>query len=230
MTEPAFTLFGTSVSLLEAAAFVLALAGVVASIVERAITWPLNIAASALYGVLFAATQLPGQAALQAVFIAVSVYGWVQWRRDGAGAAHAPGAPAAPSTRSAAPAAALPIARLTAADRWRAAALWLLGWALLAALLARSSAAPVLEALPTAGSLLGQWLLARKCLETWPTWVLVNGASVVLFAGQGLLLTAALYALLAVLALLGAWRWAASVPHPRRALFPPWPIRFASSR
>ena len=43
----------------------------------------------------------------------------------------------------------------------------------------------------------GQLLLARKCLENWPTWLGVNLVSVALFAHKGLWLTAVLYALFA---------------------------------
>lgn len=208
MTEPAFTLLGSPVTWLELAAFALALACVAASILERVITWPLTIASSALYGWLFAASHLLAQAALQAVFAAVAVYGWWAWRR---GDVQAPAA-----TRSTA----LPVARLDVTGRWLALAAWLLGWAAIAALLLQTadSDAPVLEALPTAGSLLGQWLLARKCLEAWPVWVLVNVVSVALFAGQGLLLTAALYAIFAAMALAGWRRWAAQASRAPRAI------------
>ena len=51
-----------------------------------------------------------------------------------------------------------------------------LHWPLLGWLLSRvtDSDVPYLDALPTVGSVVGQYLLARKWLENWPAWVAVN--------------------------------------------------------
>ena len=67
---------------------------------------------------------------------------------------------------------------------------------------------PWWDALPTTGSVAGQWLLGRKYVENWPVWVAVNVISMGLFAWKGLWLTVLLYGLFAVLALVGwrAWR------------------------
>jgi nicotinamide mononucleotide transporter len=67
---------------------------------------------------------------------------------------------------------------------------------------------PWWDAFPTAGSLIGQWLLGRQYVENWPTWVAVNFVAVALFAYKGLWLTAGLYALFALLALAGWRSWA----------------------
>ena len=50
--------------------------------------------------------------------------------------------------------------------------------------------------------------LARKRLDNWPVWLAVNLVSVLLFSVKGLWLTAALYALFAVLSLAGWRAWA----------------------
>jgi nicotinamide mononucleotide transporter len=67
---------------------------------------------------------------------------------------------------------------------------------------------PYLDALPTAGSVAGQFLLGRKLIENWLVWLAVNVFSVGLFAYKGLWLTALLYALFAALSVAGwrAWR------------------------
>jgi nicotinamide mononucleotide transporter len=43
--------------------------------------WPLAIASSLLYALLFADSKLYGEASLQLFFVAVSIWGWWQWRR-----------------------------------------------------------------------------------------------------------------------------------------------------
>jgi nicotinamide mononucleotide transporter len=67
---------------------------------------------------------------------------------------------------------------------------------------------PWWDAFPTAASVLGQWLLGRKYVENWPTWVVVNSVSIGLFAYKGLWLTVLLYAVFVVMSLAGwrAWR------------------------
>mgnify|MGYP000918107264 CR=1 FL=1 len=69
-------------------------------------------------------------------------------------------------------------------------------------------------AFPTAGSLVGQWLLGRKYIENWLAWLGVNLVSVGLFAFKGLWLTVLLYALFVLLSVIGwrAWRRLAVQP------------------
>ena len=196
---PAFHWLGSDVSWLELVAMVLALLMVWCNLRVNVLAWPLAIVSSALYGVLFLHIKLYGEAALQLVFIAVSVYGWWQWLRG----TLASGEP-------------LRVRRLSRDQGWRALALTLAAWPLLGLLLAHATDndVPYLDALPTVGSLLGQYLLARQWVDNWPVWLLVNVVSVGLFASKGLWLTALLYALFALLALLGWRAWARLAAQP----------------
>ncbi len=189
----AFSLFGTPVSWLEIVAFGLSIGMVVCNMRVDPRAWPLAIAASLLYGLLFADSKLYGEAGLQVVFVLVAAWGWWQWRygtQDGATP--------------------LVVRHLARPDQLKLFALTLAAWPLLGALLdhATDSDVPYLDAFPTTFSLAGQWLLGRKYVENWPTWVLVNLASVGLFAVKGLWLTVVLYALFLVLAVLGWRAWA----------------------
>ena len=86
----------------------------------------------------------------------------------------------------------------------------LAAWPLLGLFLARltDSPLPYWDAFPTVASLLGQWLLARKYEENWPTWIVVNAVSVVLFGIKGYWLTVILYAGFIPMSVIGwrAWR------------------------
>ncbi len=64
---------------------------------------------------------------------------------------------------------------------------------------------PWWDAFPTAGSLIGQWLLGRKYVENWAAWVVVNVVSVALFAYKGLWLTVVLYLVFIAMSFIG-WR------------------------
>lgn len=189
----AFTLFGSPVTWLEIAAFWIAIAMVFANFRVHPVAWPLAIASSLMYGLLFADSKLYGEAGLQLVFVAVAFWGWWEWLR-GTGSDGAP----------------LRVHRLGARLRLVAAAATLAAWPLLGWLLDRhtDSDVPYLDALPTVGSLAGQFLLGRKLIENWGVWFAVNVVSVGLFAVKGLWLTVLLYALFAMLSVVGwrAWR------------------------
>ena len=186
----AFSLLGSPVTWLEIAAFVVSLWMVVANMRVQLIAWPLAIAASLAYLLLFAHSKLYGEATLQLLFIAVAAWGWWQWRRG----KQSDGAP-------------LSVRYLGTQARWLLAAATLGAWPLLGLLLQRvtDSDVPFWDALPTAGSVAGQWLLGRQYVENWPVWVVVNAFSIALFAYKGLWLTVLLYALFAAMALAG-WR------------------------
>ena len=198
MLQTAFSVLGTPVTWLEVAAFALSLACVIFETLEIHWAWPLAIVSSGLYGWLFYASRLYGDMAVQAYFVASSGWGWWEWlfgRRavDGDGAA-----------------APLRIVRLTQRHRATVAALWLLLWPLVGLFLARftDTDVPYFDAFPTTGSLIGQVLLARKYVESWPVWLLVNVVSIALYQVKALHLTALLYIIFAALALVGWRRWA----------------------
>ncbi len=69
------------------------------------------------------------------------------------------------------------------------------------------SAAYVWDGLVTALSLLGQYLLGRKKIETWWVWMLVNVLTVGLMVEKSLWLTAVLYGIFAVLSYIGLQAW-----------------------
>ena len=157
--------------------------------------WACSIASSALYTVLFARAGLTMQSALQVFFIGMAVYGWWAWR---GGAQHAP----------------------VAVQRWPAS------WHVLAvtaitiitfvngAWLSHGTAAPERPLVPYVdaaiawGSVFTTWLVARKVLENWLYWIVIDVAAAMLYLTQGLHATAGLYGLYAVLAVHGYRQWA----------------------
>ena len=186
----AFTLWGSPVTWLEIAAFALSLAMVLCNMRVNPWGWPLAIASSTLYSLLFVGSKLYGEAGLQLFFIVMAMWGWWQWLRSAQGGA-------APR----------PVRNLTWQQRGGAAVATLAAWPALALLLARTtdSDVPWMDALPTAASVTGTVLLARKWVDNWVVWLGVNLFSVGLFAYKGLWLTVLLYALFAAMSVIG-WR------------------------
>lgn len=190
LLAPAFGLWGSPVTWLELLAVVLSLAMVVCNIRVNVLAWPLAMVASLLYCLLFWDSRLYGEAGLQIVFAVVAGWGWWQWLRG-----------------RTADGAALHVRTLSRRGRWLLLAAVACAWPLLGSLLrhATDTDVPWWDALPTAGSLAGQWLLGRKYVENWPAWVAVNAVSVGLFAWKGLWLTVLLYLIFLLMALWG-WR------------------------
>lgn len=186
----AFMLWGSPVTWLEILAFWLAVWMVVCNMQVRALAWPLAIISSLLYFLLFWNSRLYGDASLQIVFVLVAFWGWWQWLRghDAQGQV-------------------LRVRRLSPGGRLAALLAVLIAWPLIGIFLSRytDTDVPFWDAFPTAGSLVGQWLLGRKYVENWPAWIIVNIVSRLLLDKKGLWLTVLLYALFAVMASMG-WR------------------------
>ncbi len=190
MLAPAVVIWDSPVTWLEIVASVLGVLMVLANLRINPIGWPLAIASSLLYGLLFADSRLYGEAMLQVFFVVVAGWGWWQWL-------HARGSDGQ----------ALEVRWMTRNGRVVAIAGTLAAWPLLALLLDRGtdSDVPWLDALVTVASITGQILLGRKFIDNWPVWVGVNAVSIGLFAFKGLWLTVLLYAVFLLLAVAG-WR------------------------
>lgn len=191
---PAFTLWGSPASWLELIALVLSLVMVGLNMRVNPLAWPLAIVASLLYFLVFWDSRLYGEGSLQIFFAVVALWGWWQWLRGTMADGSALRVRTLPRREAIGCLVALALA-------WPALALFLRHYT--------DSDVPWLDAFPTAGSLLGQWLLGRQYVENWPAWLLINVVSVGLFAFKGLWLTVLLYAVFVVLSAVGWRAWVA---------------------
>lgn len=179
-----------SASLSELLAVALGLAYIVLAIRQHRGCWIAGGASTAIYIAVFLKAGLLLQAALQVAYVVLSVYGWQAWRPSG-------GEPTRPQS--------WPISKHLLAVLAVG-----LATAVSAPLLAHytSAPAPFADSLGTWASVVATWLLARRCVETWFWWMIIDSGLAALFASQGLAFTAALYLAFAVLAVAGwrAWR------------------------
>lgn len=180
----------------ELVAVALGFAYIVLAIRQHRTCWIAGGASTAIYIAIFMDAGLPLQAALQVGYVAMSVYGWFAWR-GGDGRAPRPRSWHWPRHLVA-------LAAVGAATA--------VGAPLLAAY--AGSDAPVADALGTFASLVATWLLARRIIDTWYWWIVVDTGLAALFASQGLRLTAVLYLAYALLAIAGwrAWRRSMDLP------------------
>src|SRR5262249_29220089 len=130
-----------------------------------------------IYLVLFARAALYMQSLLQVFYLGMAVYGYIDWRKGrtaaGAGLIRSWG------WREHAPVAGL-----------GALAPVLHGWILTRSIRA---AAPYLDSFVTWGSVVTTWMVARRVMENWLYWIVVDGVAAWLYFTQGLLATTVLF-------------------------------------
>ena len=179
-----------STSWLELISFLLSVVTVWLNIRQLHWAWLFSIASSLMYGVVFYQSALYGDMALQMVFVALSVQGWIWWLRGIEQRA-------------------LPVTALTQRGQAAVFASWGLSFVAIAAALRMytDSDVPYSDAFLTAGSLVGQYLLAKKRIENWLIWIAVDVLYVGLYLYKGLQLTAVLYGIFVLMAVQGWKRW-----------------------
>ena len=70
-----------------------------------------------------------------------------------------------------------------------------------------NSDVPAGDAFTTAGGIIATWMLARKKLENWLVWIVVDTVAAALYFYKGMYPTVALYIIFAVIAFFGYLRW-----------------------
>ena len=86
---------------------------------------------------------------------------------------------------------------------------FLLAWSAIYWILVRftNSNVPVTDSFVNALSIIGLWTLARKYVEQWLVWIVVDVVCCVLYVYKGLPFTAGLYGLYVVIAIFGYFKW-----------------------
>lgn len=177
---------------IEIAAVIFSLAYLYFSIRQKILLWPMGMASAVLYMVVFFRSKFYADMALNGYYLVVSIYGWIHWRGGVTGKG---------ST--------LAVSRIN----WSTALV--LGMLSLAAFLGigwilrnhTDSPIPYWDALTTALSFTATWMLARKILEHWILWVIVDAISMGLYLYRGLYPTLILFAVYTLMALIGYREW-----------------------
>lgn len=184
-----------AMSLMEVAAVVFAMAYLLLAVRENVLCWLFAFLSTAIYTVLFWDVSLLMESALNVYYMAMAVYGWHQWTRGGAedgGDSNA-------------------LAIQTMSSRQHAlviAAIAILVFVSGYLLSEHSSAAwPYVDSFTTWASVITTYLVARKYLQNWLYWIVIDTASIPLYIDRGLNLTALLFVAYVVIATLGYFKW-----------------------
>ena len=167
-------------------------------------SWPTAIVNVSLYTWVFYRAGLYSDMGLQVVYLALSIYGWYQWLHGGAHRA-----PLRVSRAS---------ARVWAMSAGGAIVFWLVlsRWTSTLA----GVSLPFLDSGLVTVSLVAQWMMTRKILENWILWILADLVYVPMFIYKELYVTAGLYGVFLVLAVMGLVQWRRSYDADRAAVAP----------
>jgi nicotinamide mononucleotide transporter len=176
-------------------AVVFAFAYLVLAIRQNAWCWACSIVSSAIFLVLFARGGLVMQAWLQVFYVAMAVYGWWVWRRGGEGPQSALTVSRWPLRRHLV---ALVVIGVVSVVNGR----WVAGGA-------HDALVPYVDALTAWVSVFATWLVARKVLENWLYWIVVDMVAAALYFTQGLHATAVLFVVYSLVAIRGYQQWRA---------------------
>jgi nicotinamide mononucleotide transporter len=180
---------------LEAAGVLFSVLYLVLAIRESLWCWPAAFTSSVLTVIVLFQARLYSESALNVFYAAMAVYGWYQWRYGG----HGPAGKAA----------ALPIGVWSLARHALALGAIALAGAVLGWVLHRFTPAayPYADSWVTVASIVTTYMVARKILENWLYWFVIDGVSLYLYVLRGLDLYAGLFALYLVLIVIGWFRW-----------------------
>ena len=162
---------------------------------ENVWCWPIGLVNVGLFILVFYQARLYADMGLQAIYVALCLYGWWQWLHGGPGSG------------------ALAVARTPRAALPALGALGTAGAALLGLTLYRHTDAslPFWDASTASFSLVAQWMQARKWIENWILWIVVDVIYVGMYLYKRLYYTAGLYAVFVGLAVLGLVQWRRSL-------------------
>lgn len=192
-----------ALSWIEALAVLLSLAYVILAAAENIWCWLAALLSVSLYIYICLEAQLLAETGLQVFYWIMAIAGWWNWTRNRRKARTAENDLSTLET-STVPIASWPLRKHAFIIGLNLAGSLLLGW-LLAAF--TEAANPYLDSFTTIFSLYTTWMVALKVLENWLYWIVIDAASVYLYASRDLYLTALLFILYTIIAAFGYWKW-----------------------
>jgi nicotinamide mononucleotide transporter len=177
----------------EAVSVLLGIVYLVLAIRESLWCWPAAFLSSVLTMAVVFDARLYSEVALNAYYAAMAAFGWYQWRYGGRrqGAAELPIAVWPLKMHAVAIGGSLALAAVVGSYMSRHT----------------QAAFPYLDAFVTVASVVTTYMVARKILENWLYWLVVDSLALYLYWQRELYLYAGLFALYLVLVVLGLVRW-----------------------
>ena len=167
------------------------------SIKQNILLWPFGLVTSLVYIYVFFVAKFYADMSLQFYYVFISIYGWLLWKKSEKNTEEE----------------SLKVSRI----RLKLAIILFLItlgiFAVIAWILVNytDSPMPYWDALTTAASITATWMLAKKIIEHWYIWVVVNLISIGLYFVRELYPTVILFTIYAVMAVIGYLQWKKSL-------------------
>lgn len=178
-------------SLPELIAVLFAIAYLLLAVRENILCWSAALVSTFIFLFIFWQVRLYMESALQIYYIGMAVYGWHQWTRSGEGDAT------------------LTISSWKLKQHITAAVLIAVATMVSGYILGAGTDArlPFLDSFTTWSSVLTTYMVAKKILENWLYWLVIDAASIFLYLDRELYFTALLFAIYIIIIFFGWFSW-----------------------
>ena len=176
---------------LEITAIIFAILYLILAVKQNILCWIAGIISSVLYFFIMQKAGLYMEAYLQVFYVVMGIYGWSQWSASNA---------SNPSF----------IVNTWSKYQHMIALSIILALSLLSGFLLErytDAALPFLDALVSWGAVVATYMVAKKLLENWIYWFVIDATSIFLFIERGLWLSAVLFATYLVIIFFGYQSW-----------------------
>jgi nicotinamide mononucleotide transporter len=163
------------------------------SIKQNIWLWPWGIITSLLYVFVFYRSKFYADMSLQVYYLGISIYGWYFWLagRKKEGKSN------------------VPVIRASGKE-WSVFIIITILFTLISGYGLDNytdSPLPYWDAFTTAGSIVATWMLARKYLEHWLFWIVIDAVSLGTYVYKGLYPTVILFSVYTCMAAIGYFQW-----------------------
>ncbi len=189
----------SATSNVEIIAVVFGLIYIILAVKENIWCWPAGFIGTGTSIYLFWDGSLYMESALNVYYLLMAVFGWWQWQYG--------------SSEKSTLAIRSLILKEHLAIVTLIAALTLLSGHLLSS--NTDAALPYLDSFTTWSAVITTWMVARKILENWLYWIVINSASIYLYIDRGFLLYAVLFGLYLFIAVFGYRQWLTNYQHAK---------------
>lgn len=172
------------------------------SIKEKASLWIVGFLTSAAYVYVFYKSKFYADMSLQVYYLVISVYGFYYWLKGGKTV-----------EKQSQNDNKVPI-KTTSLQLWAVLfVIFLVLFVVMGYVLEHYTDSPVpwWDAFTTAASIIATWMLARKLIEQWLIWIVVDLVSMGLYIVKGLYPTSFLFFVYTILAIVGYFQWLKSL-------------------
>lgn len=159
---------------------------------EKILAWPLGIISVGVSIYVFYTSRLYSDVLLHVVYVVLNIYGWWNWVQ-----------------KRQSEEAVAPILQMQRSGYLLWTLVIAVGTLTLGTLMQRWFGASLsyFDAFTTVGSFVAQFLLARKVMQNWTLWIIVDIVAINIYIYKGIYIIAALFAVYLVLCIKGYFDW-----------------------